>query len=177
MGNNSFAPILGYGTAIISLNGKRILIHNQLHVPALLNPLYCIRAHQQRQDGCGFLGLYGMGMYVFFPSFILEVDTTVDCHLSYESLGRLASLSSFNYVQPVTPQHLASKTTTLPSAPARIEPDDNELIAPTFAAHWPKKPPSLPPLDIDLSLIPTSKYLVKLKDMSQEELICCFYEM
>ena len=33
MGNNSFAPILGHGTAVISLNGKKILIRDCLHVP------------------------------------------------------------------------------------------------------------------------------------------------
>ena len=35
MGNNSFAPVLGRGTAIISLNGQRLLIRNVLHVPGL----------------------------------------------------------------------------------------------------------------------------------------------
>jgi hypothetical protein len=41
-GNNSFTPILGHGTAIISLNGKKILIQNCLHVPDLRNPLYSL---------------------------------------------------------------------------------------------------------------------------------------
>ncbi len=117
MGNNLFAPLLGSGTAIISLNGKRILIWDCLHVPTLQNPLFSLRAHQQRQKGCGFLGMYGMGMFVFFPSFILKVDTAVDCHLSYEPLGCSASLSLFNYVQPIsTPS--ASMTTAPPVAPA-----------------------------------------------------------
>ncbi len=35
MGNNSKAPVLGQDTTIISLNGKHLLIHNVLHVPAL----------------------------------------------------------------------------------------------------------------------------------------------
>ncbi len=48
MGNNLFAPILGSGTAIISLNGKRIFIRDCLHVPLLQNPLYSLRAHQQQ---------------------------------------------------------------------------------------------------------------------------------
>jgi hypothetical protein len=42
MGNNSFAPILGTGPAIISLNSKRILIRDCLHVPTLRNPLYSV---------------------------------------------------------------------------------------------------------------------------------------
>ncbi len=40
MGNISFALILGYRTAIISLNGKKILVRDGLHVPDLRNPLY-----------------------------------------------------------------------------------------------------------------------------------------
>ena len=56
MGNNSFAPILGSGSAIIAINGKRILIRECLHVPALCNPLYSLRSHQ-RQHGCGFIGM------------------------------------------------------------------------------------------------------------------------
>ena len=35
MGNNSYASVLGRGTAIISLNGQGLLIQNVLHVPAL----------------------------------------------------------------------------------------------------------------------------------------------
>jgi hypothetical protein len=49
MGNNSFAPIAGHGTAIVSLNGKKILIRDCLHVPDLRNPLYSVRAHQRQR--------------------------------------------------------------------------------------------------------------------------------
>jgi hypothetical protein len=48
MGNNSFAPIIRQGTAIISLNDKMILITDCLHVPDLKNPLYSLRAHQHQ---------------------------------------------------------------------------------------------------------------------------------
>jgi hypothetical protein len=99
MGNNSFAPILGHGTAVISLNGKKILIRDCLHVPDLRNPLYSLRAHQ-RQRGCGFIGMYGLGMHVFFPTFIMEVDTATDCHLHYAPLGRTCGLPDLDYVQP-----------------------------------------------------------------------------
>jgi hypothetical protein len=40
MGNNSFAPILGVGSVIISLNGKKVLIRDCLHVPELRQPLF-----------------------------------------------------------------------------------------------------------------------------------------
>ena len=48
MGNNSFASIAGHGLTIISLNGKKILIHDCLHVPDLRNPLCSLRAHQRQ---------------------------------------------------------------------------------------------------------------------------------
>ncbi len=101
MGNNSFAPILGYGSAIISLNGKKVLIRDCLHVPDLRNPLYSLRAHQ-RQQGCSFIGMYGLGMYVFFPTFILEVDTATDCHLQYEPVRGSTGLADLDYLQPKT---------------------------------------------------------------------------
>ena len=42
MGNNSFASIARKGSAIISLNSKKILICNCLHIPDLRNPLYSL---------------------------------------------------------------------------------------------------------------------------------------
>ena len=102
MGNNSFAPVLGRGTAIISLNGQRILIRHVLHFPALWVPLYSLRAHL-RQRGCGFVGSHDTGMHVYFPGLVLSVDTSTDCHLTYEPLGKSAPLSTLHYVQPRCP--------------------------------------------------------------------------
>ena len=99
MGNNSYAPVLGRGTAIISLNGQRLLIRNVLHVPALRVPLYSLRAHL-RQPNCGFIGSFDTGMHVYFPGLVLSVDMSTDCHLSYEPLGKSVPLSSLHYVQP-----------------------------------------------------------------------------
>jgi hypothetical protein len=39
MGNNSFVPVSGRGTAIFSLNGQCVLVRNVLHVPGLAVPL------------------------------------------------------------------------------------------------------------------------------------------
>ncbi len=99
MSNNSFAPILGHGSAIISHNGKLILIWHCLHIPDLHNPLCSLRAHQ-RQHGCGYIGMYGLGMYVFFLSFNFEVDTATDCHLQYEPISRQTTLGQLDCVQP-----------------------------------------------------------------------------
>ena len=98
MGNNSFLPVLGRGTVIISLNGQHVLVRHALHIPGLSVPLYILWAHL-KQPGCGFLGTSESGMLVYFPSFVLSVDTSSNCHLSYEPLGSSASLESLHYVQ------------------------------------------------------------------------------
>ena len=86
LGNNTYTPVLGTDTAIVSLNGKRFLVSNALHVPELRCPLYSLRAHVS-QKGCGFMGAESLGgVYVYFPGFVPEVNTSKDCTLSY---GRL----------------------------------------------------------------------------------------
>jgi hypothetical protein len=95
MGNNSYLPVLGCTLAIISLNGQRILVQNALHVPGLVVPLYSLCAHFT-QPGCGFIGTSGVGILIYFPTFVLLVDTSKDCHLSSESSGRSAPLNSLN---------------------------------------------------------------------------------
>jgi hypothetical protein len=88
MGNNSYLPVLGHGTAIISLNRQRVLVRHTLHVPGLAVPLYSLRAHL-KQPGCGFIGTSDSGMLVYF---VLSVDTSSNCHLSYKPLGAGTSL-------------------------------------------------------------------------------------
>jgi hypothetical protein len=99
MGNNSFLPVIGRGTAILSLNDQRVLVRNALNVPGLTVPLYSLRAHF-KQQGCGFIGTSEAEILVYFPSFVLSVDTSSDCHLSYKPLGRSAPLDTLHYVQP-----------------------------------------------------------------------------
>ncbi len=180
MGNNSFAPVAGNGTAIVSLNGKKILIHDCLHIPDLRHPLYSLRAHQ-RQCGCGFIGMFGLGMHVFFPSFILEVDTATDCHLQYVPVGRVAQLSDLDYVQPkLAPQRsvlATAGTTKAVPTPAMIEPDDVLDDQPSFASHWPKRPPLPPHTPLDMSFLLPSTYTKSLKDLDREELIRRLYSL
>jgi hypothetical protein len=178
MGNNSFASIAGKGPAIISLNSKKILICNCLHVPDLRNLLYSLRAHQC-QRGCGHIGMYGLGMNIFFPSFIIEVDIATDCHLRYQPLGRTLGLADLDYIQPKhTPS--ASTTAATPSPPVTIDPDDFDLdnnAAPTYAAHWPKHPPSPPVDQSNLSTLPAeTKFTKPLNEMSQEELFTLLHD-
>ena len=159
LGNNSFAPIFGSGSAVIAINGKRTLIRECLHVPALHNPLYSLCAHQH-QHGCGFIEIQGLGIYVFFPSFIVEADTATDCHLLYAPIGHTAKMSSVDYFQPIQAQNSVSATaSTLPPAPAIIEADGDEVLPealPTYGSHWPKKPQASPRSSDRLALHPTT---------------------
>ncbi len=175
MGNNSFAPICGYGSATISLNGKKILIRDCLHFPDLRNPLFSLCAHQ-RQRGCGFIGMYGLGFHVYFPTFIIKVDTTTDCHLHYAPISHSVGLPELHYVQPTFPPKAAASATSAASLPpATIEPDNdynnNDSNGVTYVSHWPKCPPSPSPAAIDLNTITPTAFTKSLKDMDKEDLV------
>jgi hypothetical protein len=118
--------------------------------------------------------MYGLGMHVFFPSFIMEVDMAMDCHLHYESIGRDCRLADLNYGQPkYITDTSASATAPISSGqpPATIEPDDEPADLPTFASHWPKCPPSPQHPPLDMSLLPPSLYTKSLADLDRDELI------
>jgi hypothetical protein len=99
MGNNSFLPVLDCGTAVISLNGQHVLIQNALHIPGLMMPLYSLQAHLT-QHSCAFYGAYAAGMLVCFLTFVLTVDMSSDCHLSYKPLACCTLLDILHHVQP-----------------------------------------------------------------------------
>jgi hypothetical protein len=179
MGNNLFAPILGTGSAIISINGKLILIRDCLHVPALCNPLYSLHAHQH-QHGCGHIRMHQLGMFVFFPSFIVEVNTDTNCHLFYKPIGHSAPISKLDYVQLVQAHSPSASTTaeTMPPAPAVVKDEHyNNNIMPTYAAYWPKSPPAPATPTFDVSLIPPPAFLAHLQDFDCNELIRRIYSL
>ena len=78
------------------------------------------------------MGAEESGFLVYFPNFVLLVDTAVDSHLSFDPLGRSAPLSTLHYVHPRSPPatypsaSLPALSTALPSLapPAVIEDDD-----------------------------------------------------
>ncbi len=90
-----------------------------LHVPELCIPLYSLRAHL-RHLGCSFVGSHKTGLHVYFPGVVLTVDTSSDCHLAYEPLGKTVPLSTLHYVQPRCP-------------PAAYLPDQSAFLARTRA--------------------------------------------
>ncbi len=140
MGINSFALILGKGSAVISVNRKRILIRDCLYVPAVRNQLYSLRVQQCHSMVAVLLVCTSWVFFVFFPLFLVEIDTAADCHLLYEPIGRSCTVSSLGFVQPILSISLASTTTALPSAPEVIEDNATDNILPTYAEHWPKQP-------------------------------------
>ena len=83
--------------------------------------------------------MFGLGMHVFFPTFILEVDTATDCHLQYEPIGRSTCLPDLDYIQPTFVKNKSASAhvaTTQPApTPATIKPDDDLECQPTFASH------------------------------------------
>ncbi len=79
----TLSPILGTGSAVIAVNEKQILIRDCLHVTALCNPLYSLRAHQH-QHGCNFLACTIWVSFSSFPrsSWRLTLRWTVIYHTS-----------------------------------------------------------------------------------------------
>ena len=125
--------------------------------------------------------MFGLGMHIFFPLFILKVDMATDCHLQYVPVARMAQLSDLDYVQPKSaPQRSVLATVATIQAvptPAMIKPDDGLDDHPSFASHWPKRQPSPPHTPLDMSLLPPSLYTKRLKDLDREELISCLYSL
>ncbi len=84
MGNNAYTPVLGHGTAIISLNGKRILVWNVLHVLGLAIPLYSLCTHL-KQPSCDFIGTSDVGFLPVFPRLFCRsiLPSTAILHMSH----------------------------------------------------------------------------------------------
>ena len=114
-------------------------------------------------------------MFVYFPHFVLEVDTTTDCHLRYQPLGRTCGLSEVDYVQPKRPTLIGAPTASdAATTPVTIPPDAIDTM-PTYVNHNPKQPPrpSSPTNVIEIDDIQSNikDFSVSLKDLSREELI------
>ena len=40
------------------------------------------------------------GIFMYFPGFVLEVDTSKDCVLFYTPIGKKVNIHNLDYVQP-----------------------------------------------------------------------------
>ncbi len=119
--------------------------------------------------------MYGLGMYIFFPTFSLKVDTATDCHLQYAPLGRTTTLADLDYVQPKFFQD-SSASAAVP-LPVTIEPEANVGLPSSYSSRYPKKPPMPPTPIYDLSNLPPPEYSISLKDLDKEELIQRLYSL
>jgi hypothetical protein len=81
------------------------------------------------------------------------VNTTTDCHLLYEPIGWSSTMLSINYIQPILTCNSVSTMAAIPPSPPAIIKDKDESeadnedvipdgVLPTYASHWPKKPPT-----------------------------------
>ncbi len=119
-------------------------------------------------------------MFIFFPSFIVEVNTDTDCHLTFKPIGRLASIPKLDYVQPIQAPSPSASTTiaTTPSAPAVVkDKDDNNNVMPMYAAHWPKRPLAPPTPPFNMSLIQPPAFSTHLQDLDCNDLIQHIYSL
>jgi len=133
MGNNTYIPVRGRGSAVIELNGRLVLVRDALHVPDLRLPLYSLRAHLN-QPGCCFLGLPATSkatrsMHVCFPSFALQVDMSRDCYLAYRPVGDTVEPADLAYRHPSPSQVSALLAQSSPASapgPTLLPADDTD---------------------------------------------------
>jgi hypothetical protein len=145
LGDDTRLKIYGRGSDRFLLNGRVIQVRNALHVPDLRAPLYFLRRHRH-MDGCGYYSQYGVGSFILFPSFTIEVDDTTDNLVSYKSLGH-SHTKALDYKEPRVPT----------ARPAHIIPPDDDWTqikinipdpkarSPPAPSPSPTPPPSPPP--------------------------------
>ena len=113
------------------------LLHYNFPQSTLCAPLNSLCKHLT-QRGCGFLGDDRLGdLFVCFPTFVLAVDTTKDCHLSYKPIGRKAALRDLDYVQP----WCALKVPPQPEIPSP-PPQSKDWKAIRYSCHSSKQGPA-----------------------------------
>ena len=88
-----------WGTAVISLNGKWIIICHALHVSFMKTPLYYLTRHCL-QPGCGIYVNQKQEMMILFPEFIIQDDKPVDHTVSYQPIVRSLKNQQLAYVEP-----------------------------------------------------------------------------
>jgi hypothetical protein len=124
-------------------------------------------------------------MLVYFPLFVLSVDTSSDCTLSYEPLGQSAPLYTLHYVQPrsapqLYPSELSPSSNTVSKSAVLIE--DDQLVSnfcpadcrldrtPMVSSPFVPLPPLvLPSLPSHSTTVTTCKPPVLLSTMSPDE--------
>jgi hypothetical protein len=137
LGDTTQLPIKGQGKAQFLLNGKVIEVRDALHVPDLRAPLYSLCRHHH-MDGCGYYSQFGVGSFILFPTFTIQVNDTEDNIVSFKSIGRLPC-ATVHCKEPKTPT----------ARPVHVIPIKNEMASVKFRSIVPKvgkqTPPPTPP--------------------------------
>lgn len=89
--------ILGIGSIVISMGGKRVLLRNVFLVEGLRVPLFSLRVHR-RLPGCGHEA-NNDGFFVRFPDFELPVNDEIDSYLEYQSV-ETSDDEILDYIEP-----------------------------------------------------------------------------
>jgi hypothetical protein len=140
LGDGTKLRQMGKGSAKIMLNDKVILLRNVLHVPQLQEPLYSLRRHSQMPE-CGYFSSFDTGSHLLFPTFVLEIDTSIDNILDFQSIGASHS-SGLDYAEPREYPKPKARPATL------IPPDQDTLdhLASPIAFQLQNPAPRLPVL-------------------------------
>jgi hypothetical protein len=170
LGDGTKLKQVAKGTAKVLLSNKVILLRNVLHVPQLNEPLYSLRRHSQLPE-CGYFSSYETGSHLLFPSFVLEIDTSVDNILDYQSLGA-SNTDRIDYAEPrIYPKPCARPATIIPP-----DPDDIDHATVKFNVPTPKSgsTPPKPPTPLPTTSPPTPESSVSEEPamvISDEELV------
>jgi hypothetical protein len=142
LGDGTKLRQMGKGSAKVLLNDKIILLRNVLHVPQLNEPLYSLRRHSQMPE-FGYFSSFETGSHLLFPTFVLEIDTSVDNIISFNSIGH-SPCATIDYAEPrIYPTPRAHPANLIP-------PDDDttDHLSVTYNVPTPKSgspPPSPSP--------------------------------
>jgi hypothetical protein len=133
-------------------------VREALHVPDLRNPLYSLRRHRH-MAGCGYYSQYGVGSFILFPKFTIEVDDSSDNLVSFQAVGR-GSNRTLDYKEPKQPEAEARTAHIVPpddddaDALSQIKisiPDPKAWPFPQDDAPLCDSPPTTPPPDSPVS--------------------------
>jgi hypothetical protein len=125
---------MGRGKAKFYLNNIKVVeVRNALHVPGLQAPLYSLCQHRH-MEGCGYYSQFGVGSFVLFPTFTIQVDDSEDNIVSFKAIGALSNIPT-DYTEPKYPS----------ACPVHVIPVENEMASVQFCSIVPKAGTQTPP--------------------------------
>ena len=99
LGDDSRSNISGRGTAVFTMNGRLVLVHNTLHIPSLWAPLYSTQC-RRTQPGCTYYNDDTFGNVLLFTTMVINRDSTTDNIVSFRPIDRTLRDRKLDYVEP-----------------------------------------------------------------------------